>query len=278
MSFICINNKKKSFAEFIKASKAAGNAIASMTKPGDVVAVGKATSFEQIEAYLGAMLYKRIPAIIPQNLSIVREKFSTLQGLVKKVAIDIVDGKYAPVTTWPFNEDQSDEFLKIIRGEEKFPYIDDFILQIDMLTLHPIEYISDLISLGAKSFVIHIDSTDHIKECVQTIKSANCELGLGIRPSIDAELLEPYLPQIDFVQFMGNDRIGYNGVELDHLVIEKIKKFHKVHPSIQIQVDIGVNFETAPLLVQAGASSLISGSAIFNSADLKQAITRLQNS
>jgi|SRR3989344_3258268 len=218
-----------------------------------------------------------IPAIIPQNLNIVREKFGLVLGLVQKVAIDIVDGKYAPVTTWPFNKDQSEEFLKIVRGEEKFPYIDDFILQIDMLVLHPIEYISDLISLGAKSFVIHIDSTDHLKECIETLKSAKCEIGLGIRPSGDMEILQPFLPQIDFVQFMGNDRVGYNGVELDQKVLKKIKNFHDTHPSMPIQIDIGVNFETASDLIKAGATRLISGSAIFNTPDIKSAIIKLQN-
>ena len=218
-----------------------------------------------------------IPAIIPQNLNIVREKFGLVLGLVQKVAIDIVDGKYASVTTWPFNKDQSEEFLKIVRGEEKFPYIDDFILQIDMLVLHPIEYISDLISLGAKSFVIHIDSTDHLKECIETLKSAKCEIGLGIRPSGDMEILQPFLPQIDFVQFMGNDRVGYNGVELDQKVLKKIKNFHDTHPSMPIQIDIGVNFETASDLIKAGATRLISGSAIFNTPDIKSAIIKLQN-
>ena len=219
-----------------------------------------------------------IPAVIPQNLNIVREKFSALRGLVKKVAIDIVDGKYAPITTWPFNDNQFEEFSKIARGEEKFPYIDEFILQIDLLVLHPIEYIPDLLSLGAKSFVVHIVSTDHVKECIETIKSAGCEVGLGIKPSVDISFLQEFLLDIDFVQFMGSDRVGYNGVELDQSVLEKIKHFHHEHPSIPIQVDIGVNFETAPLLAVAGASRLISGSVIFNTPDIKTAIMKLQDS
>jgi len=218
-----------------------------------------------------------IPAVIPQNLNIVREKFSALRGLVGKVAIDVVDGKYAPVTTWPFNDNQFEEFSKIARGEEKFPYIDEFILEVDLLVLHPIEYIPDLLSLGAKSFVVHIDSTDHIKECIETIKNAGCEVGLGVKPSGDMDLLQSFILDIDFVQFMGSDRVGYNGVELDPIIIEKIKHFHHEHPSIPIQVDIGVNFETAPLLASAGASRLISGSAIFNTPDIKEAIMKLQS-
>lgn len=218
-----------------------------------------------------------IPAIIPQNLAIVREKFDKILGLVKRVQLDIVDGQYAPVKTWPFVDKNSDDLMKLSRGEEKFPHIDDFILEIDMLIFHPIECLGDFISLGAKSFVIHIDSTDHIQECLDTIKNSGCEAGLGIKPSVDVDLLQPFLPQADFVQFMGNDKVGHNGIELDNSVINKIKYFHERHPSSTIQIDIGVNEETIPKLKEVGVTRFVSGSSIFNAPSTKEAITKLQN-
>ncbi|MFA6270116.1 MAG: hypothetical protein WC657_02815 [Candidatus Paceibacterota bacterium] len=218
-----------------------------------------------------------IPAIIPQNLNVVREQFGRVLGLVKKVQLDIVDGQYAPVKTWPFIEKNSDDLMKLARGEEKFPYINDFILEVDMMVLHPIEYLNDFISLGAKSFVIHIDSTDHIKQCIDTIKNLECEVGLGIRPSVDVDLLQPFLPQIDFVQFMGNDKIGHNGIELDQSVINKIKYFHGKHPAITIQIDIGVNEETIPKLKEVGVSRFISSSSIFSASNIKEEIIKLQS-
>lgn len=218
-----------------------------------------------------------IPAIIPQDLNIMRERLDKVFGLVKKVQIDIVDGQYAPVKTWPFVDKNSDDLLRLSRGEEKFPHIEDFILEIDMMILHPIEYLSDFISLGAKSFVVHIDSTDHINECLDTIKNSGGEVGLGIKPSVDVDLLEPFLPKTDLVQFMGNDIVGHSGIELDESVINKIKYFHKNHPSIQIQIDIGVSEETIPKLKAAGVSQFVSGSSIFNAPNIKEAIIKLQN-
>jgi ribulose-phosphate 3-epimerase len=211
------------------------------------------------------------------NLNVIREKLDQVVGLVKKVQIDVVDGCYAPVKTWPFVDPDRQDFLKLVRGEEKFPHIDDFILEIDMLVLHPIEYLTDFLSLGAKSFVIHIDSTDHVKECIETIKNSGCQIGLGIKPSIDTEKLQPFLPNIDFVEFMGNEKVGHSGVELDKSVIEKIKLFHKYHDSTEIQIDIGVSEETIPELKLAGVTRFISSSAIFNSADPKSALKKLQN-
>lgn len=218
-----------------------------------------------------------IPSIIPPNLNIVREKLGQVVGLVKKVQIDIIDGQYAPTKTWPFNDNQFEEMMKIARGEEKFPFVDDFILEIDMLALHPIEYLSDFISLGGKSFIIHLDSTDHINECLETTKSAGSQVGLGIKPSGDISLLESFLPQIDFVQFMGNDRVGYSGVDLDENVLQKIKEFHEHHYSMPIQIDIGVNEKTVPQLKETGVFSFVSSSSIFNAADPSAAIAKLQN-
>jgi len=218
-----------------------------------------------------------IPSVIPPNLDIIRERFDKVLGLVKKVQIDVIDGNYAQTKTWPFNDNQYEEIREMVAGEEKFPYIDNFILEVDMLVLHPIEYLSDFISLGAKSFVIHMDSTDHLKECFQTLRNANCQIGLGIKPHGDISLLESFLPEIDFVQFMGNDRVGYSGVDLDANVLEKIKNFHKRHPSVPIQIDIGVHEETIHELKKVGVSSFISGSAIFGSPDAREALLKLQN-
>lgn len=218
-----------------------------------------------------------IPSIIPQDLNVVRQKLDRVLGLVKKVQIDIVDGKYAPVKTWPFIDKYSDDLMNMARGEEKFPHIDDFTVEIDMMILHPIEYLSDFISLGAKSFVVHVDSTDHIRQCMEAIQNSKCQAGLGIKPSVDVDLLEPFLPQADFVQFMGNDKIGHNGIELDDSVIRKIKYFHEQHPSVAIQIDIGVSEETISGLKEVGVSRFISGSFIFNSPNIKEALTKLQN-
>jgi ribulose-phosphate 3-epimerase len=76
---------------------------------------------------------------------------------------------------------------------------------------------------------------------------------------------------------MGNDRIGYNGVDLDRSVLQKIKTFHERHPSVPIQIDIGVSEETIPELKKIGVSLFISNSAIFNSPNPQETLKKLQN-
>ena len=76
---------------------------------------------------------------------------------------------------------------------------------------------------------------------------------------------------------MGNDRIGFGGVPLDEeLVLPKISELRKRHPELTISVDIGVNAETAPRLIAAGATRLVAGSAIFGKANPAQAIKELE--
>lgn len=218
-----------------------------------------------------------IPSIIPNNLNIIKEKLEKVLGVAHKVQIDIVDGKYTEVKTWPFGDGQLEELDEILRGEEKFPFINDFIFEIDMFVFHPVEYLDRFISLGAKSFVIHVDSTEHLRESIDIIKSADCRVGLGIKPSIDNSVLDEFVPEIDFVQFMGNEKVGHNGIDLDKGIFKKIENFHNRHKSVQIQIDIGVNEDTIPDLKKVGVTSFVSSSSIFNSENPKEVIINFKN-
>jgi ribulose-phosphate 3-epimerase len=75
---------------------------------------------------------------------------------------------------------------------------------------------------------------------------------------------------------MGIAEIGYQGQQFDERVVAKIMKLRNMSPDIIISVDGGVNFETAPILIHAGANRLVSGSAIFKSEDINSTIKKLQ--
>ena len=74
---------------------------------------------------------------------------------------------------------------------------------------------------------------------------------------------------------MGSQKIGYHGVELDKNVLDKIRDLRNRYKELIIGVDIGVNLETAPGLVRAGANKLVSGSTIFESSDIGGTIEAL---
>jgi pentose-5-phosphate-3-epimerase len=81
-------------------------------------------------------------------------------------------------------------------------------------------------------------------------------------------MLEPYIPKIDYVQFMGIATIGKQGEPFDRRVIERVQSFRRRHPEIPVQVDGGVTSRTAPELLFAGVSRLIVGHALQEAKDI----------
>jgi len=209
-----------------------------------------------------------VPAIIPKNFKDIEDKVSIILDVVDMVAIDIVDGLFATSTSWPFEGDAF-VFQSLIDGEEKLPHPDKISYEIDLMVKEPLSHALSWLKVGAKSFVFHIgsDSEENLLKSIKEIKQKNANIGIAIKPMESNDLLKPFLDLIDFVQLMGNDKIGYGGVELDSRIYQKIKDVREINSQVTISIDIGVNRETAPELIKAGAEKLISNSAIFKAED-----------
>ncbi|MEK7606180.1 MAG: tryptophan synthase subunit alpha [Patescibacteria group bacterium] len=216
-----------------------------------------------------------VPAILPESYEDLSARVSRVRGLVRVVQIDIADGSYAPTETWPFSH--NDHWESILHEDEGLPFWEDIEYEVDMLVKNPEQYIDDWAQAGVTAAIIHIESTESFESVADVLHERNISVGVGISPSTDIENLEPLIEHIDFIQCMGNDEIGRNGVALDERVYDKVRMLREMYPNMPIAVDIGVNEETAPLLVEAGATKLVSGSAIFGSADPKETITALES-
>src|SRR5690606_569811 len=139
----------------------------------------------------------------------------------------------------------------------------------------PEQKVDDWISAGVATLIIHIESTDAIPQILERAKERGVEVALALKPSTPIEKLEPWISETAFVQCMGHDEIGRNGVPREESVLGKIKDIKARWSDVTIGIDIGVNEETAPKLVEAGASRLAAGSAIFTSRNAEEAIKRL---
>jgi len=216
-----------------------------------------------------------IPAIIPPDLEYISEKLSLVKGIARTVQIDFVDGLYAPPKTWPFNEGQRREFEEIVRGDKQMPYSEDFVFEFDLLLKGPENFIDEFACLGPRGMVVHIESTGNLSQCIRKVREKDIFLGLAIKPSTSLDILYKWIDQADFVQFMGNDRIGYNGVTLDEGVLDKIREVRAKYPEVYLAIDIGVNTETASRIINAGINKLISGSTIFGSRNIEETMEKL---
>ena len=103
------------------------------------------------------------------------------------------------------------------------------------------------------------------------------QVGIAINQETRLELLEPYLDQIDYVQFMGIKRIGVQGQPFSKDVLSSIHRFKEKHPRTPVQIDGGVSVDSAPALLALGVSRLVVGSAIWNTEHPDRAFTQLQS-
>lgn len=231
-----------------------------------------------------------IPAIPAQSFSALTEKVGLVAGAVDRVQVDVCDGKYVDSKTWPYvtkqlttdnrqpagkkeEQDRDRDFQELIDEKRGLPFWNEVDYEFDLMVKEPEGVVADYVHAGASGVIIHLESTfvmgDIIREWGTVV-----DIGIALRPATPLSELDSYMHEVRYVQFMGSDRIGHSGLTLDPVVLDRIRVFRKKYPEHAIGVDIGVNFETAPLLISAGATHLAATSAIFNAPDPREAIVQ----
>lgn len=232
-----------------------------------------------------------IPAIMPRNYNDLTEKMGLFAGVVPLVQIDIMDGKFVPNRTWPYNPGDQ-HFVKISREEEGMPEWETIDFEVDLMIKNPEDVVEKWVMVGAQRIIIHCEGINPVRADGRIRPTSNgasfdkirdivpkgiIELGIALNPSTPLSSIEPYLDRVDFVQCMGIAQIGFQGEPFDERVIEQIRSLRELAPTMPISVDGAVNFETAGMLAKAGATRLVSGSAILKSGDVSNAVIELRN-
>ena len=223
-----------------------------------------------------------VPAVLPKSFKELEEHLGQVRpelGGAKMAQIDIVDGHFARNRTWPYKDDT--KFKEIVEQEHGLPFWEEFDFQFDLMIQHPLERLMDFVHAGAEHIVLHsrsegvIEAFDKLVDMREEGGSFSIKAGLALLPTAQPDELEPFEAQFDFVQVMGINHVGFQGEAFDKHAIYLIERLRKRYPELTIQVDGGVNMETANALAKAGANRLIVGSAIFKADDPIQAIKDL---
>ncbi len=217
-----------------------------------------------------------VPAIIPESFSHLHNEVAKVKDFVSLIQIDIADGKFVKNKTWPYTGDEG-EFEKLLREEIILPFWEDVDYEFHLMIESPEKTLEDWIKIGANGIIVQIEAVSDMEGIISMAKVSGVSLGLSIKPSTDIKKVAQVSRQIDFLQCMGSDDLGYHGAKFDNLVLEKIKQLRNLYPDLPIAVDIGVSKETAPDLISAGATKLISGGAIFQSGNIAEIIKFFQN-
>ena len=208
------------------------------------------------------------PSILSADFSILGDEIKSLeQAGADLIHVDVMDGHFVQnITMGP-------PIIKMIRKCTKLPF--------DVhLMISPVEkYIKAFADAGSDIITIHPEATDNLKRAVGTIKSLGKKAGVSLNPKTPISALMDVINDIDLILIMSVNP-GFAGQSFMREVLPKVTELRKMindkKLKIDIEIDGGINFETAPLAVKAGANILVSGTTIF-SGSLKDNIQKLRN-
>jgi ribulose-phosphate 3-epimerase len=209
------------------------------------------------------------PSILSADFSILGEEIKSLEKAgADLIHVDVMDGHFVPnITMGP-------PIIKMIRKCTKLPF--------DVhLMISPVEkYIKDFAEAGSDIITVHPEATDNLKRAVKTIKSLGKKAGVSLNPKTPISVLMDVINEIDLILIMSVNP-GFAGQSFMSEVLPKVKELRQIvnekKLKIDIEIDGGINFETAPLAVKAGANILVSGTTIFTGGSLEENILKLRN-
>lgn len=207
--------------------------------------------------------------------SILSADFARLGEEVKNVTaagadwihVDVMDGHFVPnITIGPLVV----EALKKINPPP---------LDVHLMISEPEKYIEQFIKAGADYISIHQEVCAHLHKNLALIREWGAKAGVVLNPATPVETLDHVLPMVDLVLLMSVNP-GFGGQKFIPSVLDKCKKLAKIRSeqklNFLIEVDGGVNEQTAPSLIQAGVDVLVAGNAIFKTSDYKSAIQKIR--
>lgn len=181
--------------------------------------------------------------------------------------LDIMDGVFVPNISYGI------PVVKAIRTMAEKP------LDVHLMITGPERYVSDFKKAGADILTVHYEAVTHLHRLVWQIKNEDMMAGVALNPHTPISLLEDILPDLDMVLIMSVNP-GFGGQKFIQNSLRKVEALRemaeRLNPDVLIEVDGGVDDETAPKLVEAGADILVSGNYIFKSSNPTQTIEGLK--
>ena len=181
--------------------------------------------------------------------------------------LDVMDGVYVPNISFGFPVINA--VAKVCRKP----------LDVHLMIVNPERYIKQVADTGAMMMNVHYEACTHINRTIHEIHEAGMRAGVTLNPGTPVSMLEDVIDDIDMVLLMSVNP-GFGGQAFIENTIDKVKRLRKMidqtERKVLIEVDGGVQQDTAPRLVEAGVDVLVSGSYVFKAANPKQVIANLR--
>ena len=206
------------------------------------------------------------PSLLSADFSRLADEVADVErGGADLLHLDIMDGHFVPNLTI------GAPVVRAIASRSKIA------LDAHLMVANPDDLIDDLLAAPVARIAVHVEVCDHLQRTLESIRTGGVEAGIAINPASALSLIEDALPWTDFVLIMSVNP-GFGGQEFIPETLEKISRLRQMAAgrSLDIAVDGGVCLENVASLANAGATTLVAGSAIFGLDDRASAIADLR--